>query len=43
MLDEVDGDDELIDHATTITWSQILYPDASLPLHLPPQAQILSR
>lgn len=42
LLGELDGGDELVAHVTTMMWIRILYPDASLPLNLPQQAQILS-
>lgn len=43
LIDKLDGDDELIAHATSLIWLRILYPDAGLPSNLPKQAKMLAK
>jgi AcrR family transcriptional regulator len=43
LLRDLDGDDELIAHATSLVWLRILYPDVPLPPKLPKQAQLLAQ
>lgn len=42
LIDDLDGDDELIAHATSLIWLRILYPDAGLPSNLPSHAKTLA-
>ncbi len=43
VLDELNGDDELIAHASTLVWLRMMYPDAPLPAKLPKGAQLLAK
>ena len=42
VLKELNGDDELIAHASTLVWLRVMYPDAPLPPRLPRGAQLLA-
>ncbi len=41
LLNNFDGDDEIIAHATSLIWLRILYPDVPVPPNLPNQARLL--
>jgi TetR/AcrR family transcriptional regulator, transcriptional repressor for nem operon len=43
LLRDLEGDDELIAHATSLVWLRILYPDICIPQELPKQARLLAQ
>lgn len=43
VLEELNGDDELIAHASTLVWLRMIYPDEPLPAKLPKGAQLLAK
>ncbi len=43
VLEELNGDDELIAHASTLVWLRMMYPDAPLPAKLPKGVQLLAK
>jgi TetR/AcrR family transcriptional regulator, transcriptional repressor for nem operon len=43
LLQDLNGGDELIAHATSLVWLRILHPDINLPSTLPEQAQLLAQ
>lgn len=43
LIEDLDGDDELIAHATSLIWLRILYPDAGLPSDLPSRGKMLAK